>query len=297
MATTISQWTLEAMNNARAKNQFILVSPTGASRVFITDAITLWSTDPTIVFQTGYRIAGTPKDIIDVLSQQGIQQEAIGQLLDSAITSDNYSGEFSQIYNDEISLYNNWRRSVVKANVDAPGVKLFDIMVTINPELLTRMKTDKQAKSLGLPTGTTTKTRGKKVVSLLDKINTLPPGKFLDVSHLEPNGTGARTADPPTQRSRKYGIPGIPIISADLDHYLLAINMLPGGEVHYASEVAQIRDLFSRLTATRIGGTTGLFLPELSPSYPCPQIPLLKSLCLLCPKLHFKEYPQSKHYL
>ena len=247
MTADIPQWTLEALDDAKVKQQFIFVSPAGASRVYIIDAQTLWRTNPDIIFQTGYRIAGTPEDITNVLLQQGIDPTNIEELMASAITSNNYAHELAEIYNEETASYNAWRRAVIKANVDAPGVKLFDVMVAINPEILTRVKTDKQAKAMGLTTGLPKKTRGRAIESLFDKIARLPPGKFLDVSKLEPSGTGTHPTDAPTKRSRKYGVPGLPIISSNLDRYLLAIRMLPGGEAQYANEVAQIRELFARL--------------------------------------------------
>ena len=96
MAPTSAQWTLEEMNDAKAKNQFIFVSPEGSSRVTINDATNFWNIDPTIIFQTGYRIAGTPDNITYELLQQGIQEDAIQELLSSAITSDNFLTDLHQ---------------------------------------------------------------------------------------------------------------------------------------------------------------------------------------------------------
>lgn len=257
MTTIVPQWTLETLQDAKAKHQFILVTPTGHFRVYIIDAHNLWTTNPNIFFQTGYRIAGTQEDITNALLNQGIDADTIRYILDTSITSLNYNGEFAPIYNEELADYNTWRRGVVKSNQDEPGVKLFDIIAAVNPGILEQIKTVKQAKAIGLTTGLPVKTRGRGIKSLYDKIQALAPGKVLDVSRLDATGAGARASDPPTQRSKKYGSPNLPIVSFDLDHYLLAIRMLPGGEQQYAADVQYVRELFNRLRATP---TTGAIL-------------------------------------
>ena len=271
MAQIIPQWTLQAMQDAEATRQFILVTPAGSSRVNITDARTLWAVDPTILFQTGYRIAGTPANITAVLLPLGITQEDIGQLINTAIASDNYSGQLAPIYNEELSNYNAWNRSVIKANMDSLGAKLFDVMVAVNPEVAIKVKTAKQAKTIGLTGVTKAKPRIKTTKSLFDVISQLPPEKVLDVSGIDANGVGYRKVNPPTQRSRKYGSPNLPVISSDLEHYLMAIRLLPGGEQQYAADVAYMTQLFNQLKTAKLpGAILTVPIPGTVPTVPIP---------------------------
>lgn len=63
--------------------------------------------------------------------------------------------------------------------------------------------------------------------------------KVLDVSKLTNTGTGASTIKrPSTSRSTKFMGDKLPIVSADIEHYLLALDMLDGGQEAYINEIA-----------------------------------------------------------
>lgn len=91
------------------------------------------------------------------------------------------------------------------------------------------------------------KSRGRSPSGLLEKIAKLDVDKVLDVSRMNPNGTGVTTIKKPTStRSTRYGSDTLRIFSADLDHYLMAIDMLPGGRQQYANDIQVFK---SRLAA------------------------------------------------
>lgn len=82
------------------------------------------------------------------------------------------------------------------------------------------------------------KPRGRAPSALADKIAKLDGDKVLDVSKITPTGTGTSAIKrPTTTRSTKYGSDTLPIVSSDLDHYLMAIDMLPGGRQQYAVDI------------------------------------------------------------
>ena len=299
-------WTLEAMEDAKTKHQFIMVSPLATPRVSITDAQRLWMLNPNIVFQTGYRIAGTEPDITAALTPLGISAENIEDLMASSITSTNYDTTMSQVYFEELESYNAWRRSVLKANVDSPGVKLFDIMAAINPDVVAKAKATGQAKTLGVA-NKTTKGRGRNVKSLSQKLAELDQGKVLDVSGINPDGSGTKSIPPPV-RVRKYGSPNLPMVSADLDHYITAINMLPGGQERYAADINYVRQLFQQTGFATTGAiltvpgdvpipiTPQVPLPTTTPRVPnipqtTPQIP---TTTIFSPVLHGTPIPQTE---
>lgn len=84
----------------------------------------------------------------------------------------------------------------------------------------------------------------RKVEALAGKIAKLSPGKVLDVSGITANGAGTRVVPQPGPRSKKYRSPNLPIVSSDLDHYITAVRMLPGGETRHAADVEHVRRLF-----------------------------------------------------
>lgn len=82
-----------------------------------------------------------------------------------------------------------------------------------------------------------------RTTSLSDRLSKLESGKVLDVSKLTDKGTGAVSIKKPTtSRSTKYSGNVLPIVSADLEHYLMAIDQLPGGRASYMSEIKAFQE-------------------------------------------------------
>ena len=86
-------------------------------------------------------------------------------------------------------------------------------------------------------------------LSLGDRVNNLPYGKVLDVSHMtDVNGTGTRVIEMPrTNRGGKHGIDGIPIVSNNLNNYIMAFRVVygPGAEQQYQNELNILRAKFA----------------------------------------------------
>lgn len=237
------------MQDAAAHHEFILVSPAGASRVNITDSQALWMKNPSVVFQTGYRIAGTPQDITTDLTSQQIPLANIQELLNSSISNINYGGDWAPIYQKEVNDYLQYQRSATAANINQPGTRLLDILMAVNPRFTDQFKTQAQARALGV---NVTKARavrgagGPAPGALARRIDTLAEGKVMDVSDLEPDGKGARTIAATTaSKQQKYGTQTLRIVSYDMPHYELAISMLPNGMVQYQQELVAMRDFFA----------------------------------------------------
>ena len=252
-------WTFETMDDAKNKWEFVMVTPGFQPRVSIADAQSIWMTNPNIVFQTGYRIAGVQADIEASLLPLGVTPEDIQQLMDSSITNANFGTTMAPIYTEELNNYNLWKQAAVKANIAAPGAKLYDVMTAINPQVppLTTGQAfyTHAATTARNPVGATTTARkpggqGRGVVPLVDKINALAAGKVLDVSEITDKGTGVKTINRP-QRGKKVGGPTLPIVSDNWEHYAMAINMIPGGQTQFADEIYDVYQLFIQPKAVR----------------------------------------------
>ena len=296
----MATWTLQTMDDAKAKHQFIMVTPTGVPLVTIRDSQAVWRRNPDIVFQTGYRIAGTPTDIATALTPLGVTPDDVQDLMNTAVTRENYQAVMAPVYQEELDSYYNWKRSVMKANIDGPGVKLFDVMVAVNPDVLHTVKATKEGKTLGI--GRAKGTRARKAKSLVDIIAALPAGKVLDVSELTADGTGTKKINPPT-RSKKYGSPNLPIVSADLQHYIMAINMLPGGQEQYAADVDYVRRLFEQGGKLTTGAIltvpgTATILGPVVPQVPMPTTAMVPQVprtpTAVAPIMQGTEIPQNE---
>ena len=240
-----AEWSYEAFQDAQTRHEFIHLLEEGVARVHITDAHDIWLLQPEVIFQTGYRVAGLPETIRQVLAEQGISSVDIEQVVHDAITSGNYGTTMAPVYNQEMEDYQKWLRAATKANSQAGGAKMWDIILAVNPQAALSVRTAAQAKAMGLEAPMRKTARGK---SFDDRIASLAAGKVLDVSKLQPNGTGARAIDA-GKTGRKYGVPTLPIVSADLEHYLMAVRLLSGGEAKYSDEIAQMEQIFSQRRA------------------------------------------------
>ena len=292
-------WTLDTMTDAEAKHQFVMVTQGATPRVNITEAHQLWALNPTIVFATGYRIAGTPEDIRAALTANQIPEDHIQALLDASISRGNYNRHnvvpaeqeaapeettkwgpqtLPNIYDEELESYNTYMRAAVKANAEAPGAKLFDVMTTVNPTVFQTARNTREGFALGIPAKApgagAARGRGRTAEPLDTKLAKLDANKVLDVSKLNPDGTGARGIEL-KPNARKYGSPDLPIVSADLEHYLLAIDMMAGGRQHYASAVQYVQQLFAGAGAPAAPATPAYAAPAQPVAQPIARSPFL----------------------
>ena len=76
---------------------------------------------------------------------------------------------------------------------------------------------------------------------LIDRVNLAQQsGKVLDVSNMDANGKGIRAVNPPTRRSGKIGVSGMPIISNNYPDYSAAMRLLGPEYQQYADEYARL---------------------------------------------------------
>ena len=210
------------IDNAMEKLEFVLLTPLSeyGQRVSIADASKIWETNPDFTFQTVFRLAGNETDIASALEQQGFNAEQIAEVISTGIKMSNF--QESQEYVNEVTLYNHMLQPV-------PVAPTLNIQ---NP--------------VGTAKSPPTNVMSTKATSILSKITTLEDGKVFDATALKPNGTGGRTIPTPDfKRSKKVGSPNIPIISSDIEHYIMAVSMLPGGPERYAPDIEYVRNKIS----------------------------------------------------
>jgi hypothetical protein len=237
----------------------------------ITDVNRLWTQNPNIIVLVTHRLVGLADEISLALETIGYSDEEIQDVLDTALTSNNYDGEYADVYMTQLEGYNEWMKSVNKTIENSEGLKLLDFMIEVNPAVKQKKsvvqqyatkepvkdtkKRKRPEKWHGFGKGTflqpglmtpepDTKPIYRKpgrVKPLETRINELPEGKVLDVSNMQPNGTGAITIAP---KRNRFGSPTLPIVSADYDHYALAISMLPGGADAYSEDLKYMREVF-----------------------------------------------------
>lgn len=112
-------WNLLTGNDAAERQEFVVVTPGHLSRTYLSNSAQLWSVVPRMVFHTGYRIAGTPEEVRDALRSEGISDNTIAEVLNTAISKNNYQhASINQLYGDEMARYQRWRKQFSMASVD-----------------------------------------------------------------------------------------------------------------------------------------------------------------------------------
>lgn len=252
-------WSIENMDDAKRKWEFIIVSSPSDTRVNIVDVHRLWTYNPQILFQTGYRIAGTPEDITNNLKASGTSDEDINALIASSITSSNYYNTMKEIYDSEVKSYKSWKKSVLKSNINSEGFTLLNLTSTVNPSRL---------KLTELPVIEKVKRRGK-VKPLLTKISELTEGKVINVSGILSDGSNTKSmpAPKPGARTKFVGTDNLPIVSDNVDSYILAVSMLPGGVDQYQNDIELVKQLLGQkqTSSPKSSSSSPKFAP--SPNY------------------------------
>jgi hypothetical protein len=226
MALINQKWSREAAGIAFIRRQFIPVSDfTPRANVSMREARTIWKYDPQVAFQPTFRMVGYLTDISDMLTAVGFDDAEKQSYVDAAIIEDTYLTTHADVYNDEMIKYREWVQSALYTEMQDQGNKLSNLIASVQPQAVLQVS----------------KRRVNRGGDLTARLRNLPPNKVIDVSALQEDGTKALTVDTPTQRSRKFWSPNVPIITNDLPHYILAVSMLPGGSDAYAEHIEYVR--------------------------------------------------------
>jgi chemotaxis protein histidine kinase CheA len=227
--------TTESITFVNSKKEFIVLSNGYGSFLTIADATRIWASRPDFLFNISYRIAGFKEDFVSSLKtffeEEGVNK--IDEIIENSISGKNFTSVFASLYEEEYNEYIEWKKAAVKSNFTSDGAALFDIVSNLNPDMLQKPKEEKKK--------TTLRPKSPRVEAFVKRFKELPPGKLMDVSKLEESGKGATKRDPP-KKGKMYYSPDLPMVSSDLDTYLLAISMLPGGADRYINAVNYVRE-------------------------------------------------------
>lgn len=260
VVTVVPAWNPEAYQDATNRHEFILVGDPSRNRVTIQDSYDIWANMPNVLFQTGYRIAGTRENIIAALQEAQTPDDQIEAAVNSSISSENYITDMAPEFHREMADYIAWHRTAVKTNTAAPGNTLSGTMAALNPAFAA---TTAQAKPRAAGTGGP----GRKVESITQKLQKATADKpYLDVSNMDDFGRKTKWLAPGSLAGR-VGTNRIAIVSNKLDRYVAAIRMIPGGEQTYADDIAHVAQL--------LGGTVpaGAAFPQPGQQVPTGAVP------------------------
>jgi hypothetical protein len=108
-------------------------------------------------------------------------------------------------------------------------------------------KSPKMKQPVMQPTQMVVQTLLPQVSPLMLRMQNLQYGEVLDVSNIKANGTGVvKTTIPKTGTGAKIGTPNIPIISNNIEAYILALRMIYGANAdrQFAADINAINNVF-----------------------------------------------------
>ena len=251
-----------------------------------------WKKFPAVVYipDRNYRLSGTPEDIAVVLRKGNRDEALISQILASAITIDNYQvseeeGGKKESYERELQEYR------VLSKMDAPEVappssfNLEDVCRfaeqykeyrkqnkghTLVAGAKGRATSGKKAKIIIQPAkGHVTLSLHEMVINVHNANTTKKMNKVIDVSGLAkskpPRQISRDLADKKTGAVKKVGGEILPIVSDNLESYIMAIESLDAGQgvdplELYKGEIEIVRE---KLEAAQ---DSEMSVPELTPA-------------------------------
>ena len=97
------RWSYENALKFRRSHRFICIKPNKNVNVLMNDALRMWDKDKTIIYSIIHRIAGTPALISSELKYVGLDDDKIQEIINDAISFDNYQTTKKAEYLNEIN--------------------------------------------------------------------------------------------------------------------------------------------------------------------------------------------------
>lgn len=202
-----------------------------------------FQTRPTLIYVPAFRLAGEDRNVRQVLANLGESQAAI----DAAI-----AGAYTRQSLARADVRARFDQEVAGAAAGRQARPRRQPLITLGPQLTAVMQGLTNAQAAGqqvisqAPRAPRAPTAGAAAggaaagagagrgrtgprTTLLSRLQGLQQGQVLDVSKLTAEGTGARVVVMPGQGSRKFGVPGLAIVSSDAAAYQRAVQQLGAG--------------------------------------------------------------------
>jgi hypothetical protein len=222
----------------KAKHQFLLMETNEI--INMTDAFNIWLYDKDIIFNLDARLAGTYENFTELFANTNVMKFLADNnttnelIMENTITYQNYTDNMLNIYNKEISSYKIWKREVNRAHIDSDGFTLKQLINSFKPE----EEMDKKSKYKEF--NRSRKYLTFKLQDILDK-----PNKVLDVSNITYMGDNVKSIliTKTSKEPLKFGSPRLPIVSANISNYEIAISLIKDGKKLYKDDIEYVRRL------------------------------------------------------
>ena len=286
------KWSSEMAQKAASTHFYMKVGDKSGS-LALSGATNMWKKSPSVIYLSGARIAGNTDVISKVLKTATVPDDQISHAIADAYTVRNYNIPMSQggkaeIFNKEIDDYVMYRKTHSSQKGESTGPTVFIQQLgyyvdNLPNALQNKITTNRKVNVSVGKVMNSTKPSGNKGsrVPLQQRLKNLATGRVLDVSGMKDGGAGIKTMEQPGPGSRKFGVPGLNIVSGSLENYIAAIHIL-GPEYekyieHYKQVVAKSNISNNNNILPQIpvvtANTNGVALPALPHNTSVPNLP------------------------
>jgi len=270
------KWSQEAAAKAKANHQYIKIGAKSGN-LLLSGAPGRWKKPETVgdVYVPSLRVAGNPAVIQQVLVGLGFPSTDVDRHLAVRYDANNYNTTMKANFDAEVAQYkaHKAQRDAVRKAAGGPEVTLADLQYFVD-----------QLQSAQVAARTTTGSpraaspgRASRVRDLAKRLtDAAAKGKVLDVSKMDPvKKTGIKMINPVGASSKKYGVPGLALVSNNPQLYALAVRELgpeyEGYIAQYNTLVAQKNTVAVPAPAATLGALPAP--PVASPTLGVPALP------------------------
>ena len=225
------RWTPEMAEKALHECKYIKAGDKTGPRV-ITGARRMWEKPghEDDVYLPIERLTGSREEVASILRAAGKSESEIAHALANAYTKESVLGPNAtkrEAFEREEQACRQYRQGLAKKSEKPFRTisEMAELIKGISGSNTSSKKAPNNKKKSTNATTTTTTNKGPRT-SLSSKIKNLAAGKVIDVSKMNEDGTGAKTANQPKPSSKKIGVEGLPLVSSNPETYARAISIL-----------------------------------------------------------------------
>jgi len=215
-----TRWTPQSAQKAEARHDYIKIGG-GAGTLTLSGARHRWSKPEhaDTIYISGLRMVGSIEALTAELRHLGYSEAEVESWLHSGYSRLNFAvplaeGGLKEQYEAELASDAQYRAT--GGNQRDPPVPLTNLLWLDENANLAQITTSNGH----------TVTSMRQPVNLDQRLASLPPGYVLDVTSIQPNGTGVKQIRTPGAGSSKVGVPGLNIVSSTRAAYEQAIRLL-----------------------------------------------------------------------
>lgn len=218
--TDVFQWTPEQIKKACDEHYYVKTNAEKSKQLLITGALGRWKKDANVndIYCREVRLVGTPKSISTILLTNGLAQNEVDSYINNSYNKDNILTTLKDQFEKEVKECREYKKQLKRDNENnTQSIRVTDIVQKISPNKSGNMSFKK-------------KTELHRDQTIVQKYNSRPEGRVMDVSSMRNDGSGIKNRDVEATKNRKGNVGKYAIVSSNVENYQIALRALGASE-------------------------------------------------------------------